>query len=573
MPPGDDLMRRTRPEKPPATEKRRGPEIVLLRPPFYEFEGSRGHSMDIPLGLLSIAAVLESRNYRVSLYDGRVEGQDVALRREHRGGCWVGASWDEIDAHIRKTRPDVAGISCPYTTQAEAAFKLAEVVKGVDRGILTVMGGPYASVRPEEILERCADVDLVVMGEGEYGLCEVMEFREGRRPLGSIEGLAYRSGGRTVRNARRAPIQCLDDLPLPAYHLIDLEKYFELKKKSRRHDLSRPRFDYPGSERSLAFISSRGCPFNCVFCSIHLHMGRRYRAHSAGYVLDHIEHLVSAYGVNHFHFEDDNLTLDRERFDRILDGIEKRGLALTWDTPNGVRADTLDRPLLEKCRRTGCVYLIMGVESGDQHVLDTIIDKKISLARVREVAELAGAIGIDLRSFFVIGFPGETRDQIQNTLAFALDLHRRFRVQPNLMFATPLVGTRLFDICVEKGYLAGPVSASSLAVSTSRRGIIRTEDFDPQALGLLRERFDKENRRIFRANFLKGLLRAPRLIFHILREALTNTRGWRAACADTVLFHHFLNSPRNRRPSRSPGPVGRARIPGPRRDPLPSDAP
>lgn len=541
-------------------QERKQPKIVLLRPPFYEIEGSRGHSMDIPLGLVSIAAVLEARHYDVTLYDCRVEGEDYATRRAYRNGYLLGATWEEIAAFIHRSAPDIVGISCPFTTQSEAALKLAEVVKKVDGKIITVMGGPHASARPEEILNQSAFVDLVVMGEGEHCLSEIAESYEGKRPLSDIKGLVYRNGDRIVSNGRRRPIRHLDELPLPAYHLIDLEKYFTLKKDAARSDMSRPRFNYPGSERSMAFITSRGCPFNCVFCSIHLHMGKTYRAHSARYVLDHLEYLVNTYGVNHFHFEDDNLTLDRERFYQILDGIEKRNIRLTWDTPNGVRADTLDREILEKCKRTGCVYLIMGVESGDQYVLDHIIQKKLSLANIFEVAECAHAVGIDLRSFFVIGFPGETKAQIKTTIEVALRLHRKFRVQPNLMFATPLLGTRLFDICLEKGYLAEPVTPASLAVSTSRRGMIKTDDFDPDELCVLRDRFSAENRQIRVANFVKGLFRSPRLALYVLLNALKNRKLARTYCADTVLFYHFLKSYRQKQLGDPNKPGNRARV-------------
>ena len=541
-------------------KERKPPKIVLLRPPFYEIEGSRGHSMDIPLGLLSIAAVLEARHYDVTLYDCRVEGADFAARRAGDNGHWLGATWEEIAAFIRQSSPDIVGISCPFTTQSEAAIKLAEVVKKVDGKIITVMGGPHASTRPEEILDQSPFVDMVVMGEGEYCLSEIAESYEGKRPLSDIKGLAYRNGDRIVSTGRRKPIRRLDELPLPAYHLIDLEKYFTLKKETADNDMSRPRFNYPGSERSLAFVTSRGCPFNCVFCSIHLHMGKTYRAHSARYVLDHLEYLVTTYGVNHFHFEDDNLTLDRERFYQILDGIEKRNIRLTWDTPNGVRADTLDREILEKCKRTGCVYLIMGVESGDQYVLDHIIQKKLSLATIFEVAERAQEVGIDLRSFFIIGFPGETKTHIKTTIEVALRLHKKFRVQPNLMFATPLLGTRLFDICLEKGYLTGPVTPAALAVSTSRRGMIKTEDFDPDELCDLRDRFNRKNRQIHLTNFVKGLFRSPRLLFYIFLNALKNRKLARTYCADTVLFYHFLKSSRHAPLRNRDKPGNRARV-------------
>jgi magnesium-protoporphyrin IX monomethyl ester (oxidative) cyclase len=526
--------------------RRQRPKIALLRPPTNEVEGGRGHSLDIPLGLLSIAAVLDARHYDVAVYDCRVEGAGSPARKAHRAGDLLGASWEEIATFIRQSSPDIVGISCQFTAQSEAALHLAEVVKRTDAGILTVMGGAHASAQSTEILGRCRFVDLVVIGEGEYCLLEIAEYVEGKRALSDIKGLAYRSGDTIVRTERRPGIRNLDELPLPAYHLINLEAYFALKKETADTDMARPRFNYPGSERSLSFITSRGCPFNCVFCSIHLHMGKTYRAHSARYVLDHLEYLVNAHGVIHVHFEDDNLTLDRDRFKQILDGIEKRDLRITWDTPNGVRADTLDRGMLQQCKRTGCVYLIVGIESGDQQVLDLIIQKQLSIDTILEVAEGAHEVGIDLRSFFIIGFPGETLAQIRTTLEVALRLHREFRIQPNLMFATPLMGTRLFDICRENGYLAGPVTPASLAVATSRRGMIQTPDFNPDELCDLRDRFNRKTRRYHVMHFVEGLLRSPRLLGYLLANAWMHPRRLRRYCSDTVLFHHFLKSSQRR---------------------------
>lgn len=517
-------------------------KILLIRPPFFEIDGSLGHSMDIPLGLLYIAALLEKKNHQVQIYDGRVQGKDIFSRKTFSNGYLLGSSWEEMAGIVKAISPNIVGISNQFSTQFYTTLKMAEVVKKVNPKIVTIVGGPHASVAPESFFSHSKFIDLAVIGEGEYVVAEIAEWYQGQRSLDSIKGIVYRNGSEILRNNLREPIENLDDLPFPAYKLIDLERYFELKAKTKAIDVSRPRYNYPGSERSLSFITSRGCPFNCVFCSIHLHMGKKWRPHSPQYVLDHLEFLLKRYNVRHIHFEDDNLTLHRKRFEKILDGITERGLNFTWDTPNGVRADTLDKELLVKCKQTSCVYLIMGVESGDQYVLDHIIKKKLSLTKVIKICKLVEDVGIDMRSFYVIGFPGETIERMKRTVDFALNLQRRFRIWPNLMIANPLIGTSLFRECCEKGYLAKPVDPITLSVSSSGVGVIKTEDFDLDDIARLKEYFNRRYRKIHYMNFVKSLFHSPKLIIYILVNCFNDMRRIKEYCADTVLFYYYLRN-------------------------------
>ena len=503
--------------------------------------------MDIPLGLLSIAGVLEEKKYDVKVFDARVEGAHISTPRPFSGGITFGASWEEIESYVESQAPDLVGISCQFTTQYETTMQVAEIVKKVDPGIITVVGGPHASVMPESFFERSKAVDFAVIGEGEYVMADIAAWCLGRKHLDRLTCVVYLQNGQLVRNTYCQTLHDLDDLPFPAYHLIDLEKYFKLKAESPKQDLSRPRYKYPGSERSLSFITSRGCPFNCIFCSIHLHMGRKWRSHSPQYVLNHLEYLLKQYHVNHIHFEDDNLTLHKKRFEKILDGIKSRNLRFTWDTPNGVRADTLDRNLLEKSKQTGCSYLILGIESGDPQVLKKIINKKLSLKQVIKVCQLAKRVGIDLRAFYVIGFPGETRRNMQKTIDFALDLQKDFNVWPNLMIATPLLGTDLHRLCLDNGFFAEAVDPYNLSTATSGRGIIQTNDFTPRDIEDMIRHFNHRCRRIHYGNFLKGLFRHPMFFAYILINSIRDYRRVKELCADIVLFsnsvkRHFLHT-------------------------------
>jgi radical SAM superfamily enzyme YgiQ (UPF0313 family) len=514
--------------------------ILLIRPPFFNVEGSRGDAMDIPLGLLSIASVLEREGHAVSIFDARVQSGDIFRRQPFMGGFLQGASWEEIATAVRNAAPDIVGISCPFTTQFSTAVKTAELVKQIDREIVTAVGGPHASVLPESFFMQSNSVDIAVIGEGEYAMAEIATWYRNEKPLEHIGGIVYRRDDAVIATEKRNFIGKLDELPLPAYHLVDMERYFTLKQTGSP-DVARPRYNYEGSERSISFITSRGCPFNCVFCSIHLHMGQQWRAHSPEYVLRHLEYIIKHYGVRHIHFEDDNLTLRNERFERILDGIRARKLKLTWDTPNGVRADTLNRDLLTKCKETGCVYLIIGIESGDQEVLDKVIRKKLSLDKVVKAIGVAHDVGLDMRAFYVIGFPGESREQMQKTLDFALELQRKYGVWPNVHIANPLIGTSLHKICVERAYIEGNQEGGSSPDAFARiSGVIETENFTPDDVRELREKFARRATVNHYRSFVMGLCREPGLALYILTRALREPGRFKEFCADTVFFRHFL---------------------------------
>jgi radical SAM superfamily enzyme YgiQ (UPF0313 family) len=314
----------------------------------------------------------------------------------------------------------------------------------------------------------------------------------------------------------------LDELPLPAYHLVDLERYFKMNAWGFS---GRPVRFRPGSERAVSMVTSRGCPFNCIFCSIHLHMGRPWRHHSSVYVLRHIEHIVRKYGISHIHFEDDNLSFDPERFREIISGLKRIDAGLTWDTPNGVRVDTLSRELLTECKSSGCSYLIFGVESGNQQVLDHIVEKRLDLETVVRAASWCREIGLDAMAFFVVGFPGESVAAMHDTVDFALDLLKRYDVAPGLFVATPLPGTRLEKIFLERGLLAGPLSADQLARLTQSDIVLGGDTFTEADIRGVLKRFRRGYLWIFIRNSLLFFLRNPGAVIPLARRVFLQRRA------------------------------------------------
>ena len=441
-------------------------KTLLINPPQTFFPGSDIPAANLPLGLMYIAAVLDEAGYNVEILDAFMT--DLAFRK-NGDVTEVGMSYEKIREEIQRRYPDIVGIANPFTSQVEHAIKVADIVKEIDSSILTVVGGPHGTVVPVEFLEAAKNVDIVAIGEGEYTMLDIVGFFEGNKKIDDIQGIAHRMAGKVVLNSPREFNKNLDVLPYPAYHLVDMEKYLNPKTIEYRSF----------KKRALSMVTSRGCPFNCSFCSVHLHMGKTFRAHSVDYVVDHIEHLVNKYHVKTIYFEDDNLTFDIQRFEAICDKIIERDIKFQWETPNGVRADYLSLDLLKKMKKTGCQSVFVGVESGDQYVLDNIIGKSLRLKNVVKFAKMCKKIGLRTGAFYIIGFPGETKENMRNTVEFALMLKRKYDVGMHLLFATPSYGTRLYDECKKNGYIRGSLTPRAFAEVRQNWGLplIETEKF------------------------------------------------------------------------------------------------
>lgn len=507
--------------------------ILLVRPPEkYELRPACG----IPLGLMYLASSLQNNGYEVQIYDAlaEVDFDDAGKRSSKRG--MTDLLWKPLESKIRQSRPDIIGITNRFSAEVESAVVAAAVAKNVDTTILTVIGGNHASVSPQTFFDETTDVDIVCLGEGEVTMLDIVRYRQGKKKLEDVEGIAFRKNGRMVINGPRAYIKNLDTLPFPSYDLVNLESYFSAVRKGHS---GRAIYPYRGSQRTISMITSRGCPYECVFCSIRLHMGRQWRCHSAQYVLDHLEHVVTKYGVRHVHFEDDNLTLDLPRFVSILDGIVEKRLGITWDTPNGVRADFLTKDILINCKRAGCTYLFIGVESGVQQVLDQVIRKRLSLEAVRRVARWCYEIGLNLGAFYVIGFPGESKSDMEQTLEFALKMEHQFGVVPVSLIATPLVGTELYQNCLDNGYLALPLTPLNLSRSLDGIGMIKTEDFTPEEVAKLRTGFFRKHKQLMVRNFVLFLLQHPRALRRFLSNVFAASRGRIKA---EILSNMFLSN-------------------------------
>lgn len=424
--------------------------ILLIQPPYDLYDEDERQAMP-PLGLAYIAAVLERDGHEIQIIDCAAEDFHRLTplpdsRRRH------GLGDEELMQILQDFRPELVGVSCLFSAQAPSAHHVCKVVKEIDPQVRTVMGGAHPSAVPEIVLADTR-VDNVILGEGEIVFQRLARaLQEGKKLPADISGLAFRKGDSVSINPQQEYLTNLDLLPLPARHLLPMKKYFEYRS---------PHGAYVKHDPCTNMITSRGCPAKCCFCSIHTVWGRKLRCHSAKRVIEEMQHLIDVYGIREIQFEDDNLTLNKKRMREICQQMIDRKMNLSWTTPNGTALWALDAELIELMRSAGCYHITIAIESGNQDVLSNIIQKPLDLKRVPPIVRACREVGMGISAFFVVGFPGESKADIEKTFYYALNLGVD---QACFFTATPFPGTALFQQCLDQGLLETPVDYTKLRV-------------------------------------------------------------------------------------------------------------
>lgn len=478
--------------------------ILLIDPPVtrpkdFSHEKCRV-SVFVPLGLAYIAAVLEKAGYQVTILDALVRGIEQGEQAYGKDRFRYGLSDAQIEECIRKNAPDVVGISCLFSNKDFDLRTTARIVKKVMPDCPVIAGGVHPTAIKGELLKDEAAIDYIVLGEGEYTLKNLLRTLESGKPVDEVDGIVYRDGhGRIIVNEKKTFIQDLDELPFPARHLLDMKAYNRLSSA------------HSGFKQKpyASLISSRGCPAKCTFCSIELLWGKVPRYRSAENILAEIAFLQKEYGVREVHFEDDNLTSNKKRALAIFNGMIERKFNLSWTVPSGLAIYSLDGELLEKMAESGCYSISLAIESGDQAVLDTLMNKPIRLEKAKPLVDKARSLGMKTKGFFILGFPGETQQTMRKTIAFAKSLELDWSL---FFMATPLIGTKIYQICKDKHYLKDE------SVDFARSfyvGNIKTESFDTEDVEKLREE----------ANLDLNFRNNPNLLTYDLDEAINDFKA------------------------------------------------
>src|SRR3989344_2280410 len=361
-------------------------KVLLINPNYrevYKYVGREATMISPPMGLAYLASYLRNNKVEVKILDA----------------CALDLDSDKILEEIKKFDPDYVGITASTNT-INLAYKIANSISNLKCKV--VVGGAHTSILPEKTLEECENIDIVAIGEGEDSLLEIVSGKE----LEKIEGIGFRKNKKIIINPRRKPREDLDSLPFPAYDLLPLNKYWS-----------------PGIRRYpfATIVTSRGCPFNCIFCVNHLVSSKKFRARSPENVLKEIDLLVKEYGIKEINVLDDNFTLLLGRAKEICNGLIKRNYDLILKTGNGIRADKIDEELIILMKKAGFYLLAFGIESGNKEILK-IINKGETLEQIEEAIRLCKKYKILTEGFFILGNLGETKETMQDTINFAKKL-------------------------------------------------------------------------------------------------------------------------------------------------------
>jgi magnesium-protoporphyrin IX monomethyl ester (oxidative) cyclase len=450
-----------------------------------------------------VAAVL-GKKHEVLVIDVPNEGWE--LLEEIEGGKYrQGLPNTEIAVRIQKFQPRLVIISVPYSGWSTAAFAVAETIKAAVKNLKIALIGLHPSARPTECLMQ-TNVDFVVIGEPEITSLELANTLETGdvHDLKNIKGLCFIEDNKVVITAPRPFIENLDSLPFPARHLLPMKEFFEAAKKIPiSGNLKKP---------SIRMLTTRGCPYGCIFCSNHITMGRKWRARSAENVIAEIEQILKTYGKHQIDFLDDNIAFNRERLVKICNMIIEKRLNIEWCTPNGVRADALDPQLLALMRKAGCKKILIAPESGVQRIVDEVIKKKQSLQHIEEVVNAAHKVGIKVGCFFILGMIGETKEDMKQTIQFAHKLRQIGAEYFYFSYATPLYGTELYRQAKEGNYLTSDFSDDALSAV---QPLIETPEFTADDLRCIAAEANLANPMVTHERILRAI-RNPKKAIEIL---------------------------------------------------------
>lgn len=380
---------------------------ILLIAPNYLIREEFGDPTDPPIGIASIAAVLQRKGYQVAIIDANAEN----------------LSGEQLGARIIAENPAFVGISCNYSPLHNPTIQLAELIKR-ELSCPVIVGGNHASAMASHLLQCSSSIDFVVRGEGEVILPCLLDALIDGKDLRAVRGISFRMGQDIVTTEEEQLAPSLDEFPRPAYELLPMHIY-------KRYNI----------------IASRGCPFECAYCASNTIFRRKVRYRSPLSVVDEIEYLLHNFGEKHFWFSDDTFTSHANYTHKLLDELLRRELRITWSCLT--RVNKVDRDLLEKMKLSGCAYISYGIESGNEEMLRRI-GKKITVEDILQTLDLTHSVGIRQYGFFIVGFPGETEQTIMDSYRL---IYRSKLDGAAFNILIPLPGTRVMNELLAQGLI------------------------------------------------------------------------------------------------------------------------
>lgn len=390
-------------------------KVLFVNPPQtaskYKFMGV----IAPPLGIAYMAGVLQENNIDVEILDASAEDMD----------------FKDVEKELLKRKPDLVALTA-LTPTIGRALETAQVVKETLPYSIVVMGGYHPTFNFIETLED-ENVDIVIRGEGEYIMLNLVQALENQSSLHDVKGIVFedKNSKEIVVNPEAPLIQDLDELPFPALNLLPMKKYRLLDMDTHM----------------TTMITTRGCPMQCSFCSSAAMHGKKIRERSVENIVDEIEYLKTNYDIDTIAFMDDTFTLKKRKVMAICDEILKRNIEIMWGCTS--RVDTLDEKLLKKMKEAGCITIFIGVESADQQQLDNMC-KNTTIAKIENAFKIAHKLKIRTIASVALGMPGDTKEIMNKTVKFVHKLKPNYAIYS---LATPYPGTRFYKEAFEKNLI------------------------------------------------------------------------------------------------------------------------
>lgn len=395
-------------------------------------------------------------------------------------------SLEGLRKKILVLKPDLVGISV-FSCDVNTAKNYVNVIKKIDEKIYIVLGGSHVSGVEKKIFDDFPNIDFAFIGEAELSLPLLLgALSKNEKNFKKIPGLIWRNDSKINVNLPYFEDD-LDKLGFPTWDLIDPRTY----PKAPQGAVFR---NYP----IAPVILSRGCPYQCTYCAGKVVTGQKFRKRSIEHIMEEIELLYNKYMVREIHIVDDTFTLDKKRVYGFCNELIRRNIKITYTFPNGVRLDTLDEPLLIALKKTGCYAMSVGIESGDQKILNDM-KKGLTLELIKDKIDLINKVGIDVNGFFIVGYPTETRQTILRTIKFAKKLNIK---RAHFSSFLPLPGTEATEMLKKEG-LIDKIDWSKLFYSDV--------PFAPKGMT------KKELKKLQCRAFLEFYLR-PKIIWYLLLE-------------------------------------------------------
>jgi radical SAM superfamily enzyme YgiQ (UPF0313 family) len=441
--------------------------VCLVRPPAVETFRFSSLSITPPLGLAYVAGAVEGAGHRVEVVDAVVAAPEQQTR--YFRGYLVGLRFEEIARRI-PVDSKVIGITALFTHEWPAIVQLIDHIKRRLPDTPIVLGGEHVTSMPELCL-LTSKADYVVLGEGEETIVELLEALDTGMPHAEMLGIGYREGDDVVVNPRRERTLAIDDIARPAWHLIDLDTYHEHRWMGGMWS----------HNKSVPILATRGCPYQCTYCSAPNMWTPRWIPRDPKLVVDEIQHYYDTFGARNFPFQDLTAIIQRQWIIDFCNELLSRGLEITWQMPTGTRSEAIDDEVAQLLKRTGMISMAYAPESGSEETRK-LIKKKMKTDRMLESMRAAVAADLNVMVFMVIGFPHDTEEHIRENLDFFSTIAEVGINDAAVGFYMALPGTQIFESLYDSGkinldrtYFRHILSSTSLWATSTYSGLGRAK--------------------------------------------------------------------------------------------------